>query len=164
LNKPTYIGKDEQLLSYVVLQEVFKQVYFYYLEYISIEGKPIVDVSGAPFAGALKAAGYERYPSPYIKSLGQGLPNPLEGTKEANEKTETTLLNPALVAASMAPETHKVLQIVFKHYHNAIRSAMAAPGFVPKQMGGRQLRQLRQTRRARRRLRRSKRRGKSRRL
>lgn len=149
LNKPTYIGKDEQLLSYVVLQEVFDQVYFYYLEYISIEGKPVMDVSGDPYAASLKAAGYERYPSPYIKSLGQSLPSPLEGTKEANEKTETTLLNTALVAESMVPETHKALQIVFRHYHDAIRAAMAAPGFVPKQMGGRR-RRLRRTRRGKR--------------
>lgn len=136
LTKPTYIGKDEQLLSYVVLQEASEQVYFYYLEYISIEGQPIVDSSGTPFAGALLNAGYERYPSPYIKSLGQTLPSPLEGTKEANEKTEGTILNPAIIPLSLAPEAHKALQIVFRHYHEQIQATMKAPGFVPKQMGG----------------------------
>jgi hypothetical protein len=141
LEKPTYIGKDEQLLSYVVLPNAFEKVYFYYLEYIHVEGTKIVLNEEAPFAGRLLAAGYTRYPSPYKTVLGEPELQ-LEGSetlpkrKDANEKTEETILKPEIIPLSLAPETHKLLQIVFKYFLEKVKEAQSAPGFVPKQLGG----------------------------
>jgi hypothetical protein len=118
--KPTYIGKDEQLLSYVVLPAIFSKIYFYYFEYIQVEGTKIVPSEATPFAAALIQKGYNRYPSPYKDSLGE--PElPLEQSvgvkrKDENEKTEATLLNPKIIAASLSPKTHDVLQVVFQHF------------------------------------------------
>ena len=140
IGKPTYIGKDEQLLSYVILQEIFDRVYFYYLEYIQVEGNKIVDSSGTPFAKELIAAGFERYPSPYIDVLKEQYP-PLEESvnlkrKDANEVTEGTILKPEIIPLSLSEKTHQVLQIVFRYFYNEIRAAKAKPGFVPLQLGG----------------------------
>lgn len=136
LGKPTYIGKDEQLLSYVVIQEIFEKVYFYYLEYIQVEGNKITDTSGTPFARDLINAGYERYPSPYRVSLGEPMPAAEEKRKDENQKTEGTILNPAYTPLALAPETHDVLQRIFRYYKGAIEAVKAAPGFVPRQLGG----------------------------
>ena len=140
IGKPTYIGKDEQLLSYVILQEIFDNVYFYYLEYIQVEGNKIVDSSGTPFAKELIAAGFERYPSPYIDVLKEQYP-PLEASvnlkrKDANEVTEGTILKPEIIPLSLSEKTHQVLQIVFRYFYNEIRAVKAKPGFVPQQLGG----------------------------
>ena len=120
INKPTYIGKDEQLLSYVVLPAIFNKIQFYYLEYIRVEGTKIVPSPETPFAQALIDQGFTRYPSPYIESLGEPLP-PLEESATANRKdentvTETTLLNPKIIPLSMTSETQKVMQTVFRQY------------------------------------------------
>lgn len=140
LKKPTYIGKDEQLLSYVVLQYAFERVYFYYLEYIHVEGTKIIQSEETPFADRLLAAGYTRYPSPYRAVLGE--PElPLDAPagvkrKDENEKTERTVLKPEIIPLSLSPDTHKLLQIIFRYFHEKIKEAKAAPGFVPKQLGG----------------------------
>lgn len=141
LNRPTYIGKDEQLLSYVILPNAFNRVYFYYLEYIHVEGNKIIENEEAPFASRLLAAGYTRYPSPYKTVLGEP-ETPLEETatapkrKDVNEKTEETILKPESIPLSLSPETHKLLQIVFKYFLEKVAEAKAAPGFVSKQLGG----------------------------
>jgi hypothetical protein len=136
ISKPTYIGKDEQLLSYVVIQEILEKVYFYYLEYIQVEGCPIVDTSGTPFARDLLAAGYKRYPSPYRVSLGEPMPDGQEKRKDENQKTEGTILSLRYTPLALGKDTHDVLQRIFKFYRAAIAAARAAPGFVPKQLGG----------------------------
>jgi hypothetical protein len=140
LGKPTYIGKDEQLLSYVVLLHAFKRVYFYYLEYIHVEGAPIIRSEEAPFADRLLAAGYKRYPSPYKTVLGEPeLPldaPPPPKRKDANEVTERTILKPEIIPLALAPETQRLMQIVYQFYHEKIRESAAAPGFKSLQMGG----------------------------
>ena len=147
IDKPTYIGKDEQLLSYVILPAIFDRIHFYYLEYIRVEGTKIVPSPETPFADALIQKGFTRYPSPYMESLGETLP-PLEESigknrKDENTVTETTLLNPKIIPMSMTPDIQTVMQTVFRQY---IR---------PKQGGGRRPRNTR--RRARRQRRRPKR-------
>jgi hypothetical protein len=140
LGKPTYIGKDEQLLSYVVLLEAFKRVYFYYLEYIHVEGTKVEKTEDAPFAQALLDVGYVRYPSPYKTVLGEpelplDQPTPPK-RKDENEKTERTILKAEIIPLALAPETQRLMEIVFRFYHEKIREAMAAPGFKPLQLGG----------------------------
>lgn len=147
LGKPTYIGKDEQLLSYVVLQHAFERVYFYYLEYIHVEGTKVIQSEDTPFGDQLLKAGFTRYPSPYKKVLGE--PDlPLDESvglkrKDVNEKTEETILKPEIIPLALSPETHRLLQIVFRYFSEEIRKAKAAPGYVSKQLGG--ARQLRKT-------------------
>lgn len=124
IGKPTYIGKDEQLLSYVVLPAIFDKIYFYYLEYIQVEGVKIVDSKETPFANTLiKELGINRYPSPYIESLGEQL-LPLDETvgkkrKDENVKTETTILDPKIIPLSLSPDTNRVLQLIFRYFITA---------------------------------------------
>lgn len=119
IDKPTYIGKDEQLLSYVIIPEMLAQIYFYYFEYIQVEGTKIMDTSGTPFARDLLAAGYTRYPSPYRVSLGEPMPSldaPPEKRKDANEKTEGTILSPKYTPLALSAETQDVMQRIFRYY------------------------------------------------
>jgi hypothetical protein len=153
LGKPTYIGKDEQLLSYVVLQHAFERVYFYYLEYIHVEGTKVIQSDETPFGDRLIAAGYTRYPSPYKKVLGE--PDlPLEESvrvkrKDANEITERTILKPEIIPLALSPETHRLMQIIFQYFSERIRAVQTTPGFTPQQLGGsrraRSRRRLRKT-------------------
>jgi hypothetical protein len=135
IDKPTYIGKDEQLLSYVVLPAIFDKIYFYYFEYIQVEGTKIVPTGATPFAAALIQKGYDRYPSPYKNSLSE--PElPLEQSvgvkrKDENEKTEMTLLNPKIIAASLSPKTHDVLKVVFQHFMDKIELLKPMSGGGP---------------------------------
>ena len=120
LGAPTYIGKDEQLLSYVILPSIFNKVFFYYLEYIQVEGTKIVENPETPFAKTLLRQEMERYPSPYIESLGEEL-LPLEESankkrKDANEKTEQTILNPASIPLALTPKLNKLMHTIFAHY------------------------------------------------
>jgi len=117
LSKPTYIGKDEQLLSFVVIPAIFEKVYFYYFEYIKIEGGDVKDSTETPFAKMLIAEGITTYPSPYIESR-KGGPGPAapRGTKEANELTETTILNPKSIGFALAPENNALMKKIFKYY------------------------------------------------
>ena len=132
VNKPSYIGIDEQLLSYVVILKALEQVYFYYLEYIQVEGTKIIDGSATKFAPDLIAAGFTRYPSPYIESLGETLLE-LESSaatkrKDANEKTEETILNPKSIPLALADEPQKVMQIIFKYFNRMAHGATTTGG------------------------------------
>jgi len=147
LGKPTYIGKDEQLLSYIIVPAIFKKVFFYYLEYMQVEGTKIISKPETPFADALIQQGLDRYPSPYMESLGEQ-PLPLETSantkrKDANEKTETTILNPASIPLALTPPLNKLMHDIFGYY---IQTAST-------QRGGR--RKRRRTRRSQRRKRHS---------
>lgn len=117
---PTYIGKDEQLLSYVFIPNIFDKIYFYYLEYIQVEGIKIILSELTPFAQTLLDKGLERYPSPYIASRGEEL-LPLDqsaGTKRKDENTvtENTILNPNIIPLSLSKETHELMQTIFRWY------------------------------------------------
>ena len=119
-NRPTYIGKDEQLLSYVFIPTIFDKIYFYYLEYIQVEGTKVIQSDITPFADELISMGITRYPSPYIKLLGEEL-LPLDETagkkrKDENTKTEGTILNPASIPLALSEETHKLMQTIFRWY------------------------------------------------
>lgn len=117
---PTYIGKDEQLLSYVFIPMIFDKIYFYYLEYIQVEGIKVIESETTPFAQLLIGKGITRYPSPYIKSREEEL-KPLEDTvgykrKDENTVTEYTILNPASIPLALSKETHELMQTIFKYY------------------------------------------------
>lgn len=119
-NKPTYIGKDEQLLSYVFIPNIFDKVYFYYLEYIQVEGTKVIPSDITPFASELNSMGITRYPSPYIKLLGEEF-LPLDESagkkrKDENTITESTILNPASVPLALSTETHNLMQTIFRWY------------------------------------------------
>ena len=153
IGKPTYIGKDEQLLSYVVLPAIFDKIYFYYFEYILVEGTKIVPTEATPFAEALIQKGYDRYPSPYKDTLGES-ELPLEESvsvkrKDENEKTETTLLNPKIISASLSPKTHDVLQVIFRHFLDKIAVLKPMSGGGPLRRRGRKPRTRRRGRRPR---------------
>jgi len=137
LQKPTYIGKDEQLLSYVMIPEILNKIYFYYLEYIQVEGGPVQVSAETPFAQVLLDEGITNYPSPYRVSLGESPTDPT-GTKrkDENSKTETTLLNPEMIIPSLSKETNAVLTTVFQYYTKAIAEAKASPGYKDLQLGG----------------------------
>lgn len=126
--KPTYIGKDEQLLSYVVLPAIFKKIYFYYFEYIQVEGTKIIKSDITPFADLLIAKGYKRYPSPYIDSLGEQYLDLEEsaGTKRKDEnvKTESTLLAPKIIGPSLDAKTQDIMQTIFQYYLTEIKNKM----------------------------------------
>lgn len=113
LSKPTYIGKDEQLLSFVIIPAIIDKVYFYYFEYIKIEGGPVKDTPETPFANMLIAQGITTYPSPYIQSRNNNAP---KETKEANEVTETTLLNPKSIQYALSAENDALMKKIFRYY------------------------------------------------
>jgi hypothetical protein len=120
---PTYIGKDEQLLSYVIIPVMLKKVYFYYLEYIRVEGTKIINTADTPFADAVLAAGIftePRYPSPYMQVLGEPLPE-LEASatlnrKDDNVKTEETILKPVFIPLSFSAITNQLMHTIFEYY------------------------------------------------
>ena len=113
LSKPTYIGKDEQLLSFVVIPAILAKVYFYYFEYIQIEGGPVTNKPETPFANMLIQQGITTYPSPYIESRDGKAP---KETKEANEITETTILNPKSIGLALAPANNALMKKIFQYY------------------------------------------------
>jgi hypothetical protein len=115
---PTYIGKDEQLLSFEIIPYIFDKIYFYYLEYIQVEGTKIILSHLTPFAQTLLDKGLTRYPSPYIASKGEQL-LPLDqsaGTKRKDENTvtENTILDPKIIPLSLSRETHELMQTIFR--------------------------------------------------
>lgn len=137
IDKPTYIGKDEQLLSYVVIPNIFEKVYFYYLEYIQVEGGAVVNSPETPFAFKLIEEGITKYPSPYMVSLGESTEKPTSvKRKDANEVTEKTLLNPLIIPMSLDPKLNHILKVVFQYFLDEIRAKQGAPGFIPTQAGG----------------------------
>lgn len=149
LQKPTYIGKDEQFLSYVMLPNMFEKIYFYYMEYIQVEGGDVTVSPDTPFAQLLLDKGIKQYPSPYKISLGESLASPTTGKrKDENEKTETTLLNPAIIPMSLDTKTNEMMKTIFKYYIDEIAKAKAAPGFQDKQLGGGTRKNRRKRRRA----------------
>jgi len=129
-NLPTYIGKDEQLLSYVIIPEILNKVYFYYLEYIQVEGVKIVVSDQTPFADRILQAHLfpePRYPSPYIQVLGEPLPE-LESSaslkrKDDNVKTEETILKPEIIPLSFDPTINKMTHIIFEYYLEKMKEA-----------------------------------------
>lgn len=123
LSKPTYIGKDEQLLSFVIIPAIYDKVYFYYFEYIKIEGGPVKDIPETPFAKMLIAEGITTYPSPYRESRNNNAP---KETKEANEITETTILNPKSIEYALSAENNRLMKKIFQYYLSE----------TPKQAGG----------------------------
>ena len=137
LSKPTYIGKDEQFLSYVMIPMIFDKIYFYYFEYIQVEGGLVTISPETPFANLLLQQGISQYPSPYKESLSEPAAPPTQGKrKDENVKTETTLLNPAIIPLSLSKETNDIMKTVFRYYTDTIADAKAAPNFVDKQLGG----------------------------
>jgi len=147
LGKPTYIGKDEQLLSYVIVPTIFNKVYFYYLEYMQVEGTKIVETFNTPFARTLQEKGLDRYPSPYMESLGEEL-LPLEATvgrkrKDANEKTEGTILNPASIPLALKPSLNTLMHDIFGYY---IQTAIQRGGGRRKRPTNRRKRRRKQRR------------------
>jgi len=127
INKPGYIGKDEQLLSYVIIPTIFDKVYFYYLEYIQVEGGPIQKSDETPFTDDIKIAmpDMKYYPSPYMVSRGETLPNTEEKRKDANEITETTILNPKTITLSLDPVLNNIMHIIFSYFLNAIAKTVS---------------------------------------
>ena len=120
IGKPTYIGKDEQLLSFVIIPTMFHKVYFYYFEYIKIEGGPIKDIPETPFAKMLLAEGMTTYPSAYRQVRADA---PIE-KKEANELTETTILNPKSIGYALSSENNALMKKIFQYY---LSDTAAAP-------------------------------------
>jgi len=126
ISKPTYIGKDEQLLSFVIIPAIFDKIYFYYFEYIKIEGGPVKESQETPFARMLLAEGITKYPSPYRESRNNNAPVEM---KEANEITETTILNPESIKYALSEENNALMKKIFQYY----LSDTTTPS---KQMGG----------------------------
>ena len=127
ISKPTYIGKDEQLLSFVIIPAIFDKVYFYYFEYIRIEGGAVKDTPDTPFASTLIQKGITKYPSPYIQSRNNDASAAPE-TKEANEVTETTILNPASIKYALAPDLNALLKMIFQYYLDTTTTQIQAGG------------------------------------
>lgn len=111
--KPTYIGKDEQLLSFVIVPAILEKVYFYYFEYIRIEGGPVKDIPETPFANMLLKRGIRTYPSPYRESRNN---EPIVETKEENQMTETTILNPKSIPLALDKKNHELMKSIFQFY------------------------------------------------
>jgi hypothetical protein len=130
ISLPTYIGKDEQLLSYVIIPEILNKVHFYYLEYIQVEGVKIQMSEETPFADKVLDShlfSEPRYPSPYIQVLGEALPE-LEGSaalkrKDENVKTEETILKPEIIPLSFSPITNRLMHIIFEYYVDKMKRA-----------------------------------------
>lgn len=129
ISKPGYIGKDEQLLSYVVIPTIFNKVYFYYLEYIQVEGGPIKQSTDTPFVNDIlrENPGMKYYPSPYMISLNEPLPNIAGKRKDANEVTETTILDPKIVGLSLDPKLNKIMHTIFAYFLNQIKNKTGMP-------------------------------------
>jgi hypothetical protein len=111
--KPTYIGKDEQLLSFVIVPAILDKIYFYYFEYIRIEGGPVKDTPETPFANMLLQRGIKTYPSPYRESRNN---EPTVETKEANQTTEMTILNPKSIPLALDKKNHELMKSIFQFY------------------------------------------------
>jgi hypothetical protein len=145
ISKPTYIGKDEQLLSFVVIPAIFEKIYFYYLEYIRIEGGFVKEGEATPFARMLLQKGITTYPSPYRELRNNEVP---VETKEANQLTETTILNPKSIELALSTKNHELMKSIFQFYLSD------SPDRVTTQSGGRRGRSRDTARRRRRRARR----------
>ena len=123
--KPTYIGKDEQLLSFVIIPAILDKIYFYYFEYIRIEGGPVKNIPETPFANMLIQKGITTYPSPYRKSRNN---DPVAETKEANQTTETTILNPRSIAFALEKKNHELMKSIFQFYLSETPPAQGGGG------------------------------------
>ena len=147
ITKPGYIGKDEQLLSYVVIPNIFDKVYFYYLEYIQVEGGALTQSDETPFVQDILRVmpDIKYYPSPYMVSLGESLPATGGKRKDANEVTETTILNPAIIGLSLEPSLNTLMHTVFAYFLKQIKEKSGMPGRTGMTGGGRK-RKLRKTR------------------
>ena len=130
INEPDYVGKDEQFLSYIILPNILNKVYFYYLEYIEVEGEPLVQSEDTPFVQDIlaKNPSMTYYPSPYMISLGEPLPSTVENRKDANEVTEETLLNPAIIPLSLDPSLNDLMHIIFQHFLKQIGPSSTMTG------------------------------------
>lgn len=146
IHKPNYIGKDEQLLSYIVIPNMFDKVYFYYLEYIQVEGGALVDSANTPFVQEIRTAmpDMKFYPSPYMVSRNEPLPNIAGKRKDANEVTETTILNPKTIALSLDPQLNKLMHLIFAYFLKQIKEKTGMVG------GGAKRRKKRTRRKAKR--------------
>ena len=134
IGKPTYIGKDEQLIIYVIIPALFDQVHFYYMEYAQVEGAAVAVTPETPFAAVLDIP---QYPSPYRESLGESMtPIPPIGfkRKDENTKTELTHLNTAMILLCLDPSLNSLMKKIFKYYYDKIKGAAS------KQQGGRRTR------------------------
>ena len=129
ISKPGYIGKDEQLLSYIVIPNIFDKVYFYYLEYIQVEGGPITQSANTPFVKDVLTVmpQLKYYPSPYMTSLKEKLPASGQKRKDDNVVTETTLLNPEIIAMSLDPDANKLMRIIFAYFLKQIAEKASWP-------------------------------------
>jgi hypothetical protein len=102
-----------------------------------VEGGPVTDTPETPFAKILLENGITQYPSPYKLSLGESMtPATTDKRKDANEITETTLLNPAIIPLSLDPANNQLMKTIFKYYTDLIAKAKTAPDFVDQQLGG----------------------------
>jgi hypothetical protein len=129
MNKPTYIGKDEQLIIYVIVPALFPTVRFYYLEYAQVEGVAVEVTADTPFAAALKDM--KQYPSPYKESLGEALtpiPPSTFKRKDDNEKTELTHLNTEMIRKCFSGDLNDLMKTIFKYYYDKISGARQTGG------------------------------------
>jgi N-acetyl-gamma-glutamylphosphate reductase len=83
------------------------------------------------------------YPSPYMVSRNEPLPNTAGKRKDANEVTETTILNPKTIALSLDPQLNNLMHLIFAYFLKQIKEKTGMVG------GGkrRKKRTLRKTRR-----------------
>ena len=109
----TYIGKDEQIIGHIILPALFKKTQIFYFEFAEVEGREVKDAE-------LRKAGFTRYPSPYLESVGRGGETLLEPLKEPNETAEVVLLNPRLISLSMTADTDRILSILIERKFNRI--------------------------------------------
>jgi hypothetical protein len=148
ISKPTYIGKDEQLLSFVVMPAILDKVYFYYFEYIRIEGGPVTDKPETPFAKMLIQEGMTTYPSPYRESRQAVNPAPAD-TKEANEMTETTILNPASIKFALAAKNNELMHKIFRFYQKGSTAPAPTSATAPQAGGGKRKKSRKRSKRLR---------------
>ena len=71
----------------------------------------------------LIAEGITTYPSPYRESRNNNAP---KETKEANQVTETTILNPKSIEYALSAENNALMKKIFQYYLSE----------TPKQAGG----------------------------